>query len=326
MDSKKVLVTGIGGNVGQGILRNIKATGFPIMTVGTNITDFSAGNHLCDTFYKVPYAYEPSYIITMQQIVKNEGVDLIIPATDFEVYYLSENQEVLGCDVAVSEANTAAIYLDKYATYLHHKKHAIPFADSFLPSKYVSTGKPSIAKPKKGRGSRGIVLNPTDFSGFSDEDYMVQELVEGTEITTAFYVNKQQKLHGLITFERILENGTTTHCKVTIDHDAQLEEMINLMISQAHFKGSANVQSIVTKEGKIIPFEINCRISGTNSIRANFGFEDVKYTLQEWLYDQVPSEVKIKKGVATRVLMDVIYTEATNFDQAKDASAKHIIY
>lgn len=92
MVEKRVLVTGIGGNVGQGIIRNIKATSFNIKVVGTNIDDFSAGNHLCDVFYKVPYAYDENYISTIKLIVEKETIDLILPATDFEVFYLSQKE------------------------------------------------------------------------------------------------------------------------------------------------------------------------------------------------------------------------------------------
>ncbi len=326
MDKKNVLVTGIGGNVGQGIIRNIRASQFNIKVVGTNIEAFSAGNHLCDVFYKVPYAYDENYISSVKLIVEKEAIDLIIPATDFEVYYLAKHKDSITCDVAVSEAETASYYLDKYNTYLHLNAYKIPFASSFLPSEYDKRFQNIILKPRKGRGSRGIQINPKDYNHCSDEDYMIQELHEGVEITTAFYVTKSQKLHGFITFERILENGTTTHCKVITVYDEKIKNLLEEIISVSEIKGAANVQSIVTKEGKIIPFEINCRISGTNSIRSNFGFKDIEYTLEEWLYQNPPSKPNIKEGVATRVLMDVIYTEATDFNQVQDNSAKYHIF
>ncbi|GAA3613999.1 ATP-grasp domain-containing protein [Flavivirga amylovorans] len=326
MDKKNVLVTGIGGNVGQGIIRNIRASQFDIKVVGTNIETFSAGNHLCDVFYEVPYAYDENYISTIKLIVKKEAIDLILPATDFEVYYLAKYKNDITCDIAVSEEETASYYLDKYNTYLHLNTYKIPFASSFLPSEYDKRFQNIILKPRKGRGSRGIQINPKDCKDCSDEDYMIQELHKGVEITTAFYVTKLQELHGFITFERILENGTTTHCKVITAYDEKIKKLLEGIISVSEIKGSANVQSIVTKEGKIIPFEINCRISGTNSIRSNFGFKDIEYTLEEWLYQKPPSKPEIKKGVATRVLMDVIYTDATDFNNVQDNSAKHHIF
>ncbi|MEH1008490.1 ATP-grasp domain-containing protein [Winogradskyella sp. ECml5-4] len=327
MDEKRIIVTGIGGNVGQGIIRNINATNYNIKIIGTNIENFSAGNHLCDVFYKVPFAYnEEDYIEEIKAIVDKEQIDLIIPSTDFEVYYLSKYQDEISCEIAVSEINTAENYLDKYKTFLYLKKYNIPFASSFLPSQYNNEYSNFILKPRQGRGSRGIQINPKEYKMFLDNEYMIQELHKGVEITTAFYVNKSQELHGFITFERILENGTTTRCKVVSTYDLELKKILSDIISVSNIKGSANLQAIVTKSGKIVPFEINCRISGTNSIRSNFGFKDVTYTLQEWLYKQIPSQPKIEYGIATRVLMDVIYKNTNDFIEAKDKSATYYIY
>ena len=83
MEEKVVLVTGIGGNVGQGVIRNIKSLNFNIKIIGTDISSFTAGNHLCDKTYTVPYSYSDNYIPTIQSIVNTEKVDLVIPTTDY---------------------------------------------------------------------------------------------------------------------------------------------------------------------------------------------------------------------------------------------------
>ncbi len=323
MDKRNILVTGIGGNVGQGIARNIRADFPEIRIVGCNILPFSAGNHLCDTFYMVPYAYENSYIDEINKIILKENIQLIIPSTDYEVYYLSKYCDKVKAVVAASLEDSAGIYLDKYETYKHHLKHDIAFAKAYLPSVYNGAFKNFIAKPKKGRGSRGIYINHPQPGSFADEEYMIQELHEGSEITTAFYVNKQNELHGHITLLRDLENGTTSQCKVVKEYDAQLLPIITAMIKHGNIKGSANIQSIVT-DNAIVPFEVNCRISGTNSIRSNFGFKDVKYTVQEYLYDRVPDKPHIIEGVATRILMDVIYPDVKDYEQCISNSNNYL--
>src|SRR3954471_22376409 len=103
MDKRKILVTGVGGNVGQGILRNVKSAGYDIYIVGCNTVSFSAGNHLCDAFYTVPFAYDPAYINEINAIVEKEKIDLIIPSTDYEVYYLAKNTDKVNTVVATSD-------------------------------------------------------------------------------------------------------------------------------------------------------------------------------------------------------------------------------
>lgn len=325
MEKRTVLVTGIGGNVGQGILRNIRSLNLPIRLIGTDIDSFTAGNHLCDFSYKVPYSYDENYIPTIQGIIEKEQVDLVIPSTDYEIYYLSENRNQLKATILASESKTAKTYLDKYETYKYLSFNQIPFAKSWLPEDYDYSEKEIIAKPREGRGSRGILINPENPSQLPT-GYMIQPLYRGLEITTAVYVNKKGFLHGLFTMERTLTNGTTTESKVVFDYDAEMTIIAQKMIDLGGLMGSFNIQSIVTNEKEIVPFEINCRVSGTNSIRHNLGFQDVKYAIQEYLLDEIPDDPKPIEGIATRILMDVVYPNTKSLDALNNNSVEHIIY
>lgn len=322
---KKILVTGIGGNVGQGILRNIRDCFPEVIIVGVDVAMFTSGNFLCDKTFKVPYSYEDNYIRVIQNIVETEKIDLIIPSTDYEVYYLALNKIGLKTNVVVSDYQIAKIYLDKYETFLHHSKHNIPFAKSWLPKDYDFSEKEIIAKPREGRGSRGILINPVNPSELP-EGYMIQPLVKGKEITTAVYVTKENILHSVFTMERELTNGTTSKSKVIFDYDNDLKIIIQKMIDLGGLKGSFNLQSIVTMTGEIVPFEVNCRISGTNSIRHNLGFQDVKYAVQEYLFDIKPDVAKPIKGIATRILLDVVYPEAEDENNLNNKFSQHVLY
>jgi len=325
MHQKTVLVTGIGGNVGQGILRNIISLNLHIKLVGIDIASFTPGNHLCDVTYKVPYSYEESYIPTIQKIIEAEQVDLILPSTDYEIYYLSINASQLNATIVASEAKTAKAYLDKYESYIYLSQNNIRFAKSWLTGEYDFSENEIIAKPREGRGSRGIIINPENPNQLPN-DYMIQPLAKGIEITTEVYVTKQNKLHGLFTMERSLTNGTTTESKVVFQYDNEMKIIAEKMIALGGLVGSFNIQSIVTNEGKIVPFEINCRISGTNSIRHNLGFQDVKYAIQEYLLNEKPDEPKPIQGIATRILMDVVYPNSSNFEDLNNNSVSHILY
>ncbi len=325
METKKILVTGIGGNVGQGILRNIRDSFQNLSIVGVDIANFTPGNYLCDKTYQVPYSFDESYIPTIQEIVAKEKVDLIIPSTDYEVYYLSLNKSNINATVVASEAQIAKMYLDKYETFLYHQKNNIPFAKSWLPEDYDFSEKEIIAKPREGRGSRGILINPENPKALP-KGYMIQPLIKGKEITTAVYVTKENKLHGIFTMERELSNGATSKSKVLFEYDNDLKVIIQKMIDLGGLKGSFNLQSIVTEKNEIIPFEVNCRISGTNSIRHNLGFQDVKYTVQEYLFNETPDVAKPINGIATRILIDIVYSEATDENLLNNRTSKHFLY
>jgi carbamoyl-phosphate synthase large subunit len=184
-------------------------------------------------------------------------------------------------------------------------EHGIPFAASFEVRAFDRQVARYLAKPKKGRGSRGLLLQPRQWRELGEE-YMIQELAEGREVTTAFYVTKERRIHGHITMTRALQSGTTMECEVTAEFDHLVVPVIEAMNRHFHLLGSINVQAIATGTA-LVPFEVNARISGTNSIRSQFGFHDVKYAVQEYLWNEKPDAPVIQPGSAVRVLMDIIY-------------------
>lgn len=301
-----VLVTGIGGNVGQGILRILRQHFPHIRLVGTDVGTLTAGHHFCDAFYCVPYSYDAAYAEIMPELCRCEGVDLIIPSTDYEVFYLGKIAAKLPQLIA-TPPETARLFIDKLETFRALSLAGLPFARSWLPADYRGECSQIIVKPREGRGSRGLHLNPPN-PGIFDESFMVQELLVGTEITTAFYVKRKKQLHGMITFERALSSGMTERCQVSHNFNEALQPIIAGMIAQFDLRGPCNIQSIVTSSGAVVPFEVNCRYSGTSSIRAQLGFPDVVFGVQEYLLHQEPSPpVIVASGAAIRVFMDIIY-------------------
>lgn len=322
--AKTVLVTGIGGNVGQGILRCIRQLPDELEIIGVNIDVISPGNYLCDHVYKVPYAYDDGYVDKMMQICHQHEVDLVIPSTDYEVYYLAKEADKLPQLSSNPEAS-AKIFLDKYLTWQFFQQQTIPFASSCLPSEFKGQYEHYIVKPRAGRGSRGLNFNPVSLGEFSDEEYMVQELHKGKELTSAFYIDKKQKVHGPFTMERWLENGTTVKCIVNGEFNTQFRAIMEQIAAATPIKGSCNIQAIVD-EGRVQPFEINGRVSGTNSIRAQLGFPDVKFAIDEYLYARDIEVGPAKKGGAMRILLDVVYPEATELAHLQDPNAKHLVF
>lgn len=319
---KRILVTGIGGNVAHGVLRNIINLKINAFLVGTDVKKVSAGNHLCDKVYQVPLSSSDEYIPSIIKICKKDGIDLIIPTTDSETYYLAKVSEKLPL-IAASDAKVAHTFLNKYQTWLAFKKFNIPFADTRLPSEYKNDFKEIIVKPMEGTGSKGIQINPKNPKSFPD-DYVIQKLYKGIEITTGFYVTKDKNLLGLITFKRSLYHGTSTICEVTSRYDTALKKLVNQIVRHFDIKGSCDIQSIATEDGKVMPFELNCRLSGTNSIRGEFGFEDVRYTIDEYLFNKKPKKPSIKKGSSIKIWVDIVYPKI-NFKDIKDKSTKHYI-
>ena len=304
---KTIMVTGIGGVVGQGILRNIRAMAEPFEIVGINVVAISAGNYLCDHVYEVPYADDPAYPQAIAELARRHDVALIIPSTDLESYHLGLHRDLFPALVATSPAEVTGMCLDKYETYRAFAAKGVRFAASALPSEYRGDFDRTVVKPRAGRGSRNIHVDPPAPTDFPD-DYVVQEYLDGPELTTTFYVRQDGALHGFITLERELEHGNTSRAEVCTAHDEELGALLRQMVAAFPFRGSCNVQTRVTAAG-VVPFEINCRISGTNSVRSQLGFPDVAYTVEELLLGRAPEAPRITKGSALRIILDLVYPE-----------------
>ena len=117
-----------------------------------------------------------------------------------------------------------------------------------------------------------------------------------------------------------------SHFKVEKKYDDIIKPFLEQLINSIQISGSCNVQAIITPDLMIRPFEVNCRISGTNSIRSNFGFPDVKYALDEYLYNKPLKKPEIKEGAAIRILMDVIYPGVKDFDEIFDKTSDHYLF
>lgn len=318
-----VLVTAIGGNVGQGVLR-ILAADFPaVRVVGTNTIAVSGGNHLCDRVHRVPPGAEEQYAEEIRRIVEQEQPNLIIPCTDQETLALARLSTSLP-RIAASPAQVCATFLDKHLTSEAFQQANLPFARSSLPSRYDGSFGPVIVKPREGRGSRDLFFNPTEPRDF-DDTYVVQELLQGEEVTIGFYVTLQGVLHGFLVMRRRLQAGTTVACEVFRDKDDAVGDLLEKLVQAVPIRGSCNVQAIISRDGAITPFEVNGRISGTASIRHHFGFKDVEYTVDEYLFGRSPQPVRLSHGSAHRLLVDVIYPDL-GMDDPRDRNSPHQVF
>ena len=322
--TKKVLVTGIGGNVGQGILRNIrKFYGDKICVLGTDLSSTTAGQFFCDKTAQLPNYSAPRYIDNLKSLCKREGVDLIIPATDGEVVSIGKHADDLP-DFVGSPTSTTSMCLDKFESFNRFHNAQLPFADSCLPSAYDDRWDQFVVKPREGRGSRDIHYL-TQWDNQFDDTFVIQEHLVGQEITIAFYRSRSGNILGPLTLQRELHSGMTWKCSVTEKFSKQVDTLIRAFDRSFEVIGPCNIQAVATSEDTIIPFELNCRYSGTNSFRSHFGFSDVKYGIDEFLFNIEPEPEPITSGSALRLVMDVVYPD-TPLDQVGSGNKDGLIF
>lgn len=114
-------MTCVGGGMSpQTIIYAKNSKKYDIRVIGVDANNNAQGRHFADKFYVVPNVDSPDYISDLLDIVKTEGVELILPGSDEEALILAKNRqkfEQLNCQIACPEYETLEILCNKSKTY-----------------------------------------------------------------------------------------------------------------------------------------------------------------------------------------------------------------
>jgi carbamoyl-phosphate synthase large subunit len=160
-----IAVTGVGGGVGQSILKSLEGSGYNIITMDGEL--LGAGLYASKKAYLIPYANSPNFIETLLEICKNEKIALLFPGLDAELMPLSLNREVfaaIGTTVVVSRPEVIEISDNKQETYNQLTKAGVAVPLTFSMEGYVPAEGlfPLIIKQKVGGArSKNVFLART---------------------------------------------------------------------------------------------------------------------------------------------------------------------
>ena len=88
-----VLITGVGGQLGQSIVKSIRLSKIGTTIIGTDCDSLSAGLYRIDKAYIVPQAHERSYIPTLIKIIQENSIELVLVGSANEVETLAEHKK-----------------------------------------------------------------------------------------------------------------------------------------------------------------------------------------------------------------------------------------
>lgn len=303
---KTILVTAVGGNLGQAVCSLARQLYPNFLILGTDSISAFQGYGLCNKLFNVPFASDNKYINRIKSIVQTENVDLIVPCNDRELLSLTSCPELPGITLA-SPFRTIQTLSDKYDCFNFFMKSGLPFCRSFLPSGFNGDFKNLIIKPRRGSGSKNIYINPSSLFPF-DDTYIVQELIEGIELTIGFYVDSKNQLKDFITLHKIGLAPNNSYV-VNNEFNSQIDQLLNQLINEIRIFGPCNLQCIANKDG-LHPFEINCRFSGSVDIQEMLGFKIFQNSINEFLLKLPVSNSKIcKTGFGIRQFKSTVYLD-----------------
>ncbi len=310
-NARTILVTGVGGGVGQSVCKSLQGSGYRV--VGADAGSDAAGLHAVDVARLVPPTQSPDYLDRVLEICRAEGVSLVFPGIEPDLFAFSAGAARLraeGIVPVVSDPSIIRLCDDKLLTARFLADHGffaprtVPLEGHAMPDLPL----PFVLKPKKG-GARSIgvfVIRERDDFDFrvkklDPDNYVAQEYLEGDEYTCGS-VNFDGKCFGTIVMRRTLRDGDTY--KAFVEEDAELSAYLTRVAEALRPFGACNFQ-LRKRGGDPYIFEINARCSGTTGARTLAGFNEPKM-IADHLLDGVTPTYQIRPVAILRYWKELV--------------------
>lgn len=318
----KVLVTGAGAVLGQGIVRALRASTLGVEIAAADPNPLSPALFWVDRGYIILPANDPDFIKRFSDVLDLEKPDIVLVGTDVELPLFARHRELLEeqfeTRILVSSPRVIDIADDKYKTFrflndakLNPPMSALPENSAALESLMERAGFPLVVKPRIGARSVGVsVVNNLEElkSAVAGRSGLVVQEMAGVaeEEFTASALVFDGIAEASVVMRRDLRDGNT--------HRAFVEsfEELNLFVRQAAEAlqpcGPVNFQFRTDALGKPRIFEINARFSGATPLRALAGFNEVEMCVRRLLLEEPISAVTLRNGIILRHLTETFVT------------------
>lgn len=277
---RRILVTAISGNIGNGILKILREDESYIL-FGCDVNEIAVGMDMVEAFWQTRYAVEEGYVNDLLEKCKLYHITHLIPVNEREIEVIGKARkrfEELQIKLVIQEEALLGICLDKYKTAMFLSKHGFDVPATYLYMDDIKeTDRKFICKPRKSNGSKDIFVfqKGADLSDKKTDDCIFQEYIDSEEEYT-IGVFRHKKVSNIIAFKRELKNGYSN--KVELSEDHNLYELALRLALLFDLEGYFNIQ-LKKADGQYFIFEINPRISGTVRFRHMLGFQDVLWWL-----------------------------------------------
>ena len=291
----RVLVTAVGGDVGQASVKALRLSAEPIECHGCDGDSTGSGSAFVDSFHAVPYPNDATYVEALDRLCCSLAVHVVVPCSDAEIHSLSRLGSPPRLPSGVPVVCQEADWIDKYGDKLTCMKvlsgevRLAPFSDGndlqAVRKLVDEVGFPVVIKSRCSRGSRSLRLANDD----AELDAalavtslpLVQAFIDASEGEFSVGVFVCEHFSAAIAFKRDLGPvGLSWFAETSTDQSVLDYTMRIARVSG--LRGSANIQVRKSSKGVSL-LEINPRFSSLAAARAVCGFRDVEWSVESAL-------------------------------------------
>lgn len=314
----RVLVTGAGAVLGQGIIKSLRSATIPCEIFAVDPSPLSPGLYWADQAALLPMANSPDYPGAVEDLLDRTRPDIVLVGTDVELGVFADHRQEweshYTTKILVSDPETIEIADDKYATACFLERHGLDHPLSALPedrealeSLIATAGFPLIVKPRRGARAVGVsvVSNPAELSqAIAGRTGLVVQQMAGPDDQeyTAGVLFFDDEVKASIVLRRDLRDGNTH--RAYVEDYPECDEYVRSVAMALKPYGPANFQFRKGEDQRCRLFEINARFSGTTPMRALAGFNEVDLALRYLLRGEPIVQPNVRKGVILRYLQE----------------------
>ncbi len=261
-------VTGAGGPAGIAVVVALMQAGHHVLALDSD--PHAGGFKFHDVSWSVvPRFDDPAYADVMVEQIASHSVQALICTVAEEYAALARITQPLldaGCKTWLPDLDAVERCIDKerFARLMDRYDIAHPPTSTHARGLGRVPG-PWVVKPRRGRGSRGVVMSNNRREVRSllrrNRDLIVQTQLEGDEFTADVLVARNGQMMTCVPRWRLATRGGISVHGLTFD-SPDVTRSCAEVVAATGITGPANIQGMVDDEGWVSIIEVNPRFSG----------------------------------------------------------------
>jgi len=273
-DGRTALVTGVGGPIGRAAATWL--WWHDVHVIGADLGLVSSPSWAAR---RLPSAADPAYLHVLLALVDEERPTLLLPTASEElplVARLHDALRELGCALAMGAPEGVDVAADKLLTAEVLSWAGIPVPRSLTgpadaSDLVASLGLPLLAKPRVGRGGRGVNVfhEAAQLDAALLDDLLWQEFIPGEEYDVNLFVERGGDATASVVLRKVgLRNGETGNALGIVRVERPAVRDVAVRAARAlELEGPVDVDVRLRRDGTPAILEVNARL-GANSLSA----------------------------------------------------------